>query len=41
MLEMERVAAGTKVWNSVGIAIRQAQDLGLHRETDTPLEKAD
>lgn len=32
--ESERGMIGTKVWNSLGLAIRMAQDLGLHREAD-------
>ena len=38
-LEMERGAAGTKVWNSLGLAIRSAQNLGLHRESDSTAEQ--
>ncbi|KAK0183853.1 hypothetical protein F5146DRAFT_1078693 [Armillaria mellea] len=32
-MEMEQGSVGTAVWNSLGMAIRQAQELGLHRET--------
>ncbi|KAG7440508.1 uncharacterized protein BT62DRAFT_1080761 [Guyanagaster necrorhizus] len=32
-MEMEQGSVGSAVWNSLGLAIRQAQDLGLHRET--------
>jgi hypothetical protein len=38
-LEMERGLPGSKIWNTVGLAIRQAQDLGLHRESDSAFEK--
>ncbi|KAK0199875.1 fungal-specific transcription factor domain-containing protein [Desarmillaria ectypa] len=31
-MEMEQGSVGTAVWNSLGLAIRQAQELGLHRE---------
>lgn len=34
-MEMERGGVGTRVWNSVGLAIRMAQNLGLHRENDS------
>jgi len=37
--ELERGMVGTKVWNSLGLAIRMAQDLGLHRETDLATSK--
>lgn len=31
-LELEKGTAGSKSWNAVGLAIRKAQDLGLHRK---------
>lgn len=37
-LEMERGDVGTRVWNSLGLAIRMAQNLGLHRENDSENE---
>lgn len=30
--ELEKNAAASKTWNSLGLAIRMAQDLGLHRQ---------
>lgn len=31
-LELEKGIGGSKTWNVLGVAIRMAQDLGLHRK---------
>lgn len=38
-MDLEIGVAGSKMWNTAGLAIRMAQDLGLHRELATEREK--
>ena len=38
-MDVELGIAGSKMWNTVGLAIRMAQDLGLHRELSTEREQ--
>lgn len=37
-MDLENVQAGTKAWTSTGLAIRAAQNMGLHRENDSDAE---